>query len=46
MLGPNSVDIVFPLFKGTVRVILSDPPCQDGHARFTLVNLKALYDLA
>ena len=28
--------------KGTESVISSDPPCQDGYARFTTVLLKAL----
>ena len=31
-------------FKGTVRVILSDPPCKDDTARFTTVHCKALSD--
>ena len=29
-------------FKETESVILSDPPCKDGNARFTLVSLKRL----
>ena len=28
----------FVLFKGTVSVILSDPPCKDGKALFTTVH--------
>ena len=28
-------------FKGTVSVILSDPPCKVGNARFTRVPLEA-----
>ena len=28
--------------KGTVSVILSDPPCNKGNARFTTVPLKPL----
>ena len=32
------------LVKGTVSVILSDPPCKDANARFTTVPLKALSD--
>jgi len=28
-------------FKGTLSVILSDPPCKDGNARFTMVALKS-----
>ena len=31
-------------FKGTVSVVLSDPPCKDGNAWFTTVPLKALSD--
>ena len=30
--------------KGTVSVVLSDPPCKDGNAWFTTVPLKALSD--
>ena len=26
--------------KGTVSVILSDPPCKEGNARFTTIPLK------
>ena len=32
------------LFKGTVAVISSDPPCKDDNARITMVHLKALYN--
>ena len=36
--------------KGTLRVILSDPSCKDGNARFTTGHLKTLsnqfYELA
>jgi len=39
---PANLYLVF--FKGTVSVILSDPSCKDGNARFTMVTLKALYD--
>ena len=28
------------LFKGTVSVILSDPPCKDGYARISMVPLQ------
>ena len=28
--------------KGTVSIILSDPPCKDGNTRFTTVPWKAL----
>ena len=28
------------IFKGTVSVISSDPPCKDNNARFTTVFLK------
>jgi len=28
------------LFKGTVSVISSDPPCKDDNARFTSVHMK------
>ena len=31
-------------FKWTVGLILSDPPCDDGNARFTTVHLKVLSD--
>ena len=27
--------------KGTVSVLLGDPQCKDGNARFTMVPLKA-----
>ena len=30
--------------KGTVSVILDDPPCKDGNARFTTIPLKPLCD--
>ena len=33
------------MFKITVRVILGDPSCTDCNARFTMVPLKALYEL-
>ena len=32
------------LYKGIVRVILSDPSCKDDNARFTTVPFKALSD--
>ena len=32
------------VFKGTVSVILSDPPCKNGNARLTTVPLQALSD--
>ena len=31
--------------KGTVSVTLSDPPCKDRNARFTIVPLKAFPDV-
>ena len=31
--------------KGTVSVISSDPPCEDGNARFTTAPLKPLKPL-
>ena len=34
----------FYSFKGTLIVVLSDPPCKDGNARFTTVPLKPLSD--
>ena len=41
-------NITFPiesLLKGTVSVISSDPPCEDGKAyKFTMAPLKALSD--
>ena len=30
--------------KGTVSVLLGDPQCKDGNARFTMVPLKAFSD--
>ena len=30
--------------KGTVSVILGDPPCKDGNARFTKLPLQPLSD--
>ena len=27
-------------YKGTVSVILSDPPCKDDNARFTMIHLN------
>ena len=35
------VNILLDEFKGTVRVISSDPSCKDGNARFTTVPFKA-----
>ena len=32
-------------FKGTVGVILSDPPCKDGNARFTDCFISFLVSL-
>ena len=32
-------------FKGTVSVILSDPPCKNDYTRYTTVPLKALSEL-
>ena len=32
------------MLKVIVRVILSDPPCRDGNARFTAIPLKPLSD--
>ena len=31
--------------KGTVRVILSDPPCKDGNIALTTVPMKAMAEL-
>jgi len=28
------------IFKGTVSIISSDPPCKDGNSRFTTVPFK------
>ena len=28
-------------FKGTARVISSDPPCKDDNARITMENIKS-----
>ena len=32
------------MIKGTVSVILSDPPCKECNARFTAISVKALSD--
>ena len=34
---------LFP--RGTVSVILSEPPCKDDSARFTVVPLKAFFSI-
>ena len=39
-LGATNIKV----FKGTVRVILSDPLFKDGNSRFTTVPLKHLSD--
>ena len=44
MLQWNSFQPRFPVFKGTVNVILSDFSYMDQHVRFTREPLKALYD--
>ena len=31
------------IYKGTVSVISSEPPCKDGNARFTMVPLTRVY---
>ena len=32
------------VYRGTVRAILSDPPCKDGNARFTTMPWKTFSD--
>ena len=38
----ENIKIIF--LKGTVSIILSDPPCKNGTARFKTVRLKAFTD--
>ena len=40
---PSSHTIIY-LFKGTVSVILSDPPCKDVNARYITIPFKVLSD--
>ena len=40
----HNQNIFFLDFKGTVSVILGDPPRKDGNARFTTIPLKPLPD--
>ena len=35
---------IFIFVKGTVRIISSDPPCEDGNACFSTAPRKALFD--
>ena len=35
-------DIIIDFLKGTVSVILSDPPCKDGNAGFNMVFIYTL----
>ena len=42
--NPCSIHL-FSYIKGNISVILSDPPCKDGNARFTMVTLKPYSDI-
>ena len=42
IIGKYNKTRTFLILKGTVSVILSDPPCKDNNARFTTVTLTAL----